>query len=41
MFAIVDTPPLLVSANALDMGQINDRILTIDLEDNLDRSSEN
>jgi polysaccharide biosynthesis transport protein len=40
-FAIVDTPPLLVSANAMNMGQMNDGILTIDLEDNLDRSSKN
>lgn len=40
-FAIVDTPPFLVSANALNMGQINDGIVTIDLEDDLDRSIEN
>jgi capsular exopolysaccharide synthesis family protein len=37
-FAIVDTPPLLVSANAINMGQMNDGILTIDLQDDLDRS---
>jgi polysaccharide biosynthesis transport protein len=40
-FAIVDTPPLLVSANALNMGQMNDGIFTIDLEDDRDRSIEN
>jgi polysaccharide biosynthesis transport protein len=40
-FAIVDTPPLLVSANAMNMGQMNDGILTIDLEDDLDRSIDN
>jgi capsular exopolysaccharide synthesis family protein len=39
-FAIVDTPPLLVSANAMNMGQINNGILTIDLQDDLDRSIE-
>ena len=40
-FAIVDTPPLLVSANAINMGQMNDGILTIDLQDDLNHSIEN
>jgi capsular exopolysaccharide synthesis family protein len=38
-FAIVDTPPLLVSANAMNMGQMNDGILTIDLNDDLHTSN--
>jgi capsular exopolysaccharide synthesis family protein len=32
-FAIVDTPPLLVSPNAMNFGHMNDGILTIDLND--------
>jgi capsular exopolysaccharide synthesis family protein len=32
-FAIVDTPPLLVSPNAMNFGQMNDGILTIDLNE--------
>jgi capsular exopolysaccharide synthesis family protein len=32
-FAIVDTPPLLISANAMNMERMNDTILTIDLQD--------
>ncbi|WP_310486951.1 polysaccharide biosynthesis tyrosine autokinase [Chamaesiphon sp. VAR_69_metabat_338] len=32
-FAIVDMPPLLVSPNAMNLGQMNDGILTIDLND--------
>jgi capsular exopolysaccharide synthesis family protein len=32
-FAIVDTPPLLVSPNAMNLGQMNDGILTIDLNE--------
>jgi uncharacterized protein involved in exopolysaccharide biosynthesis len=34
-FAIVDTPPLLVPANAINMGQMTNGILTIDLNDDL------
>jgi capsular exopolysaccharide synthesis family protein len=32
-FAIVDTPPLLVSPNAMNIGQMTDGILTIDLNE--------
>jgi capsular exopolysaccharide synthesis family protein len=32
-FAIVDTPPLLVSPNAMNLGQMTDGILTIDLNE--------
>ena len=32
-FAIVDTPPLLISANMMNMERMNDEILTIDLQD--------
>ena len=40
-FAIVDTSPLLVSANAMSMSNINDAILTIDLQDDLNSSIHN
>jgi capsular exopolysaccharide synthesis family protein len=34
-FAIVDTPPLLISANAMNLEHLNDGILTIDLEEDI------
>jgi capsular exopolysaccharide synthesis family protein len=40
-FAIVDTSPLLVSANALNMTHMNDGILTIDLQDDVNSSIHN
>ena len=40
-FAIVDTSPLLVSANAMNMSHLNDGILTIDLQDDVNSSIHN
>jgi capsular exopolysaccharide synthesis family protein len=40
-FAIVDTSPLLVSANAMNVSHMNDSILTIDLHDDLNSSIHN